>query len=290
MLKTLRRMWRYVGTAIGMRFDELADPKVQLTQAIEEAQDLHRKLRQQAATVIANQKQTELRLSRAMGELEKATASARQAVLMADQAQQEGDASKVGELTRVAESLATRIVTLEEEIQSLKELHLQSTQAAESAKAAVQQNAFALQRQISERQKLLSQLDQAKMQERINDAMGQLAEKVGQDVPSLEQVRAKIEERYARALGAAELEDHSVGMKMIELEQAAKEAEARARLDLLRNQLGIAAPSTSPAPLPGQPTSGAIGPGSSASEVGHGSASTGEHAAPQSDDEDERRS
>ena len=45
-------------------FNEKADPKVQLEQAITEAQDQHRRLREQAANVIANQKQTEMRLNR----------------------------------------------------------------------------------------------------------------------------------------------------------------------------------------------------------------------------------
>jgi len=265
MFKALRRIWRYIGTAIGMRFDELADPKVQLTQAIDEAQDQHRKLKQQAANVIANQKQTEMRLNRAMGDLEKTAASARQAVLLADKAQHEGDGTDLAEYTRVAEALATRMVTLEEEIQGLKDLHLQTTRAAESAKQAVQQNATALQKRIAERQKLLSQLDQAKMQEQVNRAMGQLAEQVGQDVPTFEQVRTKIEERYAKALAAAEVNDQSTELKMLEMEQAAKDAEARAKLEHLRSQLGLPQPSSTGSELAGPSASaaGAIGAASS---------------------------
>jgi phage shock protein A len=239
MFKAIRRIWKYVGTAIGMKFDELADPKVQLTQALEEAQDQHRKLKQQAASVIANQKQTELRLNRVMADLEKTTKSAHQAVLMSDQAQRESDAAKYTEYTRVAESLATRMIALEEEAGSLKELHLQTSQAADQAKSAVQANAAALQKKISERQKLLSQLDQAKMQEQVNKAMNQLTESVGQDVPTFDQVRAKIEERYAKALGAADLQDNSIEMKMIEMEQLALDAEAHARVDAIRTQLGL---------------------------------------------------
>src|SRR5438309_288642 len=82
----------------------------------------------------------------------------------------------------------------------------QSIQAADQAKAAVNQNASVLQKKLNERQKLLSQLDQAKMQEQMNSAMASLTEAVGQDVPTLEEVRDKIEQRYARALGASELQ------------------------------------------------------------------------------------
>ena len=53
---------------------------------------------------------------------------------------------------------------------------LESTQASDQAKAAVQQNSRLLQEKIAEKSKLLSQLDQAKMQEEMNSAMAQLNE------------------------------------------------------------------------------------------------------------------
>ena len=80
MIKLLRRWWRYLTAKAESDFNERADPKIQLEQAIGEAQDQQRRLKEQAANVIAHQKQTELRLNRAMGELEKVNANARQAV------------------------------------------------------------------------------------------------------------------------------------------------------------------------------------------------------------------
>ena len=52
MFKSLKRWWRYMGTKLGMTFEEMADPKVQLEQAIVEAQEQHRRLKEQAASVI----------------------------------------------------------------------------------------------------------------------------------------------------------------------------------------------------------------------------------------------
>ena len=52
---------------------------------------------------------------------------------------------------------------------------VQSSQVSDQARAAVQQNATQLQRKLAERQKLLSQLDQAKMQEQMNTAMASLS-------------------------------------------------------------------------------------------------------------------
>ena len=248
MLKSLKKWWRYLGTKLGMKFEEKADPKVQLEQALIEAQEQHRRLKEQAANVIANQKQTEMQLSRKMEELEKINSSARQAVLMADDAVKKGDAAKSSEYTRAAESFATRLIALETEVDGLKKMAIQSTQASDNAKAAVQQSSTQLQKKLSDRQKLLSQLDQAKMQEQLNRTMAQLNETVGADVPTLDEVQRKIEERYAKAMGSAELQGESVEARMLEVEQASRDTEAQARLSQIRAQLGLG-PAEAAAPV-----------------------------------------
>jgi phage shock protein A len=253
MFKLFKRSWKYLTALLTGKFNEAADPKVQLEQAIIEAQDQHRRLKEQAASVIANQKQTEMRLNRAMEELEKVNSSARQAVLMADEATKAGDQDKATEYTRAAEAFANRLIAVENEVDGLKQLHLQTAQASDQAKAAVAQNSAALQKKLAERQKLLSQLDQAKMQEQMTKAMASLSETVGQDVPTLEEVRDKIEARYAKALGASELQSETVETRMLEVEQAAANTEAQARLSQIRSQLGLASPAgeTQATPEPG---------------------------------------
>ena len=248
MLKLLKRTWRYVTAALNGKLDEVSDPKIQLEQAIMEAQDQHRRLKEQAANVIAGQKQTELRLNRAMGELEKVNASAQQAVMMIAEAEAAGDTKKAAEYTSAAESFANRLIAVEREVEDLKATHLATAQAAEQAKTAVTQNATVLQRRLSERQKLLSQLDQANMQEQMNRAMASLNESVGQDVPTFNEVQEKIEARYAKAKGMAELNADSVEGRMLEVEQAAMNTEAQARLAEIRSKLGIGsgAPASSP--------------------------------------------
>lgn len=241
MIKLMRRAWRYMSASLTGRFNEAADPKVQLEQAIGEAQDQHRRLTEQAANVIANQKQTEMRLNRAMEELEKVNGSARQALLMSDDATKKGDAARAADLNRTAEIFANKLIGTEREVESLKQLSLQATQAADDAKRAVVQNSTALQKRLSERQKLMSQLDQAKMQEQMNRAMASLNETVGQDVPTFEEIRDKIETRYAKALGSAELQGQTVESRMLEVEQAQTDVEAQARLSELRSQLGLGA-------------------------------------------------
>jgi phage shock protein A len=239
MIDVLRRQWRYYTAKTESRLEASADPKVQLEQAIKDAQEQHRRLIEQAANVVANQKQHELQLNRAMDDLEKVTASTRQALTMAQQAEHQGDAVKAREYNQTAEAFANRLVATENQVNDLKVLSLQSAQAADQARAAVQQNSLALQQKLAERQKLLSQLDQAKMQEQLNRAMTNLNETADQSGPSLDQVRAKIEARYARAIGTSELTGQTVEARMLEVQQAAMGTEARNRLEAMRVEMGL---------------------------------------------------
>ncbi len=263
MIKFFRRVWLYFTAGANQKFNEKADPKIQLEQAIVEAQDQHRRLKEQAANVIAQQKQVEMRRTRANEELDRVNANARQAVLMAEEATKNGDTAKATEYTRAAESFANRLIQLEKEVEDLNAMALQTTQASDQAKAAVAQNGQLLQRKLAERQKLLTQLEQAKMQEQMNKAMATLSETVGEDVPTIDEVRDKIEQRYAKAKGMAELQGESVEGRMLEVEQAAQNTEAQARLSQIRAQLGLTpteadtpaaapTPEAAPAPAPEQ--------------------------------------
>jgi phage shock protein A len=239
MIDVLRRRWAYFTAKTESRFQEGADPKVQLEQAIGDAQEQHRRLVEQAANVVANQKQHELQLNRAIEELGKVNASTRQALVMAEDASKRGDMDKAREYNQTAEAFANRLIATENQVNDLKTLSLQSAQAADQARAAVQQNSLALQQKLAERQKLLSQLDQAKMQEQLNRAMSSLNQTVDSEAPSLDQVRAKIEARYAKALGSSELTGQTVEARMLEVQQAAMGTEARSRLDTMRAELGF---------------------------------------------------
>jgi len=136
---------------------------------------------------------------------------------------------------------------VEKDIEGLKQMVIESTQAADQAKAAVQQNSRLLQEKLAAKQKLLSQLEQAKMQEQMNTAMSQLQETVGDDVPTLNEVQQKIEARYAKAKAHSELQGSSVESSILEIEQAAANVEAQGRLSELRKELGLeAGPSVGP--------------------------------------------
>src|SRR5881227_1119335 len=102
MANPFKRGWKYLMAAFGAKIDERADPKVQIQQAIEEAQRQHQALTQQAAAVIGNQRQLEMKLARQMSDVEKLQASARQALVVADQARAAGDAAKAADYEQTA--------------------------------------------------------------------------------------------------------------------------------------------------------------------------------------------
>ncbi|QGK70915.1 PspA/IM30 family protein [Allosaccharopolyspora coralli] len=233
------KFWKYLMASFSSKIDENADPKVQIQQAIEDAQRQHQTLSQQAASVIGNQRQLEMKLNRQLGEVEKLQASARQALTMADQARAEGDEAKAQKYEETASQLASQLVTAEQGVEDLKTLHDQSLSAAEQAKQAVERNAQVLQSKIAERTKLLSQLEQAKMQEQVSSSLRQMTEVAApSNTPSLGEVRDKIEQRYSTALGEAELAENSVQGRMMEVEQASVDAAGANRLEQLRASMG----------------------------------------------------
>ena len=254
MFDLIRRGWRYMVAALSGKLDERADPKVQIEQAITEAKRQHELLSQQAAAVLGNRHQLEMKLDKQMDEVERMQASARQALVLAEQARAAGDTAKATEYETAAQAFATQLVAAERSAQDLKEMHDNALAASEKAKQAVAQNAQMLQQRLAERTRLLNQLDQAKMQERVNDALKSVSQlAVPGNTPSLDQVSEKIEARYAKAMGAAELGESSVETRMLEVQRSALDVEGSQRLEAIRASMGLnplptAAPAADAAP------------------------------------------
>ena len=235
------KFWKYLMAAFSSKIDEHADPKVQIQQAIEEAQRQHQALSQQAAAVIGNQRQLEMKLNRQLGEVEKLQASARQALVLSDEARGKGDDAKAQQFEQAASSFATQLVTAEQSIEDLKTLHDQALQAAGQAKSAVERNAMVLQNKLAERTKLLSQLEQAKMQETVARSLESMSTlSAPGTTPSLDEVRDKIERRYATALGRADLASGSVEGRRLEVQKATLDLAGSSRLEEIRRSMSPA--------------------------------------------------
>ena len=256
--------WRYMMALFGAKIDEYADPKVQIQQAIEDAQRQHQALVQQAAAVIGNQRQLEMKLSRQMSEVEKLQGMARQALVLADRARAGGDEAEAQKYESTATTLATQLVSGEQSMEDLKTLHDQALGAAGQARKAVENNAMVLQQRIAERTRLLSQLEQAKMQETVAKSLESMSSLAAPgNTPSLDEVRDKIERRYANAMGRAELASNSVEGRMLEVQKSSLDMAGSSRLEQIRASMagdklggapaqpaveqGAAAPATDPA-------------------------------------------
>jgi phage shock protein A len=274
MANPFKRGWKYLMAAFSAKIDEKADPKVQIQQAIEDSQRQHQALTQQAAAVIGNQRQLEMKLSRQLSDVEKYQGQARQALILADQARASGDTTKAKQYEQAAQTIATQLVAAEQGMEDLKGLHDQAIGAAQQAKQAVEQNAMLLQQKLAERTRLLSQLEQAKMQEKIASSLNQVSQlSAPGDVPTLDEVRDKIERRYANALGASELAGNSVEGRMIEVQKATLDMAGSQRLDQIRQQMAIQSGSGGDTPALGAKSGPALekGTGNSTAEA----ASTG---------------
>ena len=232
------KAWKYLMALFDSKIEENADPKVQIEQAIEEAQRQHQELSQQAAAVIGNQRQLEMQLNRRLADVEKLQANTKQALQLADKSRAEGDNAKATEYENAAEAFAAQLVTAEQGVEDTKALHDQALQQAEQAKKAEEPNSMKLQQQVAERSKLLSQLEQAKMQEKVSESLQSMNSITDGATPNLDQVREKIERRYSNALGQAELAQSSVQGRMAEVEQAGIQMAGHSRLEQIRAEMG----------------------------------------------------
>jgi phage shock protein A len=235
MANPFAKGWRYLMALFGAKIDEYADPKVQIQQAIEDAQRQHQALVQQAAAVIGNQRQLEMKLSRTMAEVEKLQGSARQALVLSDKARAGGEEQEAVRYENTAQTFATQLVASEQSMEDMKALHDQALNAATKARQAVENNAMILQQKLAERTKLLSQLEQAKMQETVARSLESMSSLAAPgNTPSLDEVREKIEQRYANAMGRAELASNSVEGRMLEVQKSTLDMAGSSRLDQIR--------------------------------------------------------
>jgi phage shock protein A len=268
MANPFAKGWRYLMALFGAKIDEYADPKVQIQQAIEDAQRQHQALTQQAAAVIGNQRQLEMKLSRQMSEVEKLQAQAKQALVLADKQRADGNESEAQKYEQTAQIFATQLVSAEQAMEDLKTLHDQSIGAAQQARKAVDDNAMMLRQKLAERTKLLSQLEQAKMQEQVANSLQSMSELAAPgNTPSLDEVREKIERRYANAMGRAELASNSVEGRMLEVQKSSLDMAGNARLEQIRASMAGEQLTSGPAPQSVQ--------GGQAASSGSGSSSGG---------------
>ena len=101
--------------------------------------------------------------------------------------------------------LSGRLALSETSVRSLDELLPPASDAAEKARGAVDRSRLALLQTDEERLRLLGRLETAKLLERSTAISTGPAPGHASDIPRLDEVRDKIDERWAIAAGNAEL-------------------------------------------------------------------------------------
>lgn len=234
-----RRLWAYIRSWFRQTAESAMDPEIEIQSAIDEAKRRDQDLRNQAAKVIAHKTQLESQIERSAGDVGEAREMAKQALIKADEAGKAGDQAAVTKWNQAAQSLAMKLQASENNLASLKEQYGVAEQQAEKAKEAVQTNAMNLQELSARRMEMLGSLEQAKMQESVNAAVEAMSSGVTDEMPSLDQVEQKIEQRKAEAMAKAELREATPEGAEAELRRAVNATEAEAKLDELRAELGL---------------------------------------------------
>ena len=243
------RVWGYIKALVTGGVESRMKPEIQIEQAMAEARKQDLELRNQAARVIAHRTELQMKLDRAIDDAADARAQAGQALKMADGATTAGDAAEVDKWNRTAQALAMKLETSEQLVDGLKTQYATATEQAELAKEQVNSNALRLQELSAKRMELLGKLEQAKMQEQVNQTLEQLSKPMESNAgPTMSEIEDKINRRMASASAHAELESASIEGAQRDVERSLAQASAQVRLDKLREELGLPAPAKAEAP------------------------------------------
>ena len=194
-------------------------------------------LRESATNIIAHEKTLEREQEKLTAELEKVSKNARQAVMMADEAARDGDAEKAAVFNESAETLATRMVEIDSQMAKIDIELIEARQASAEAKGMASDSAIKMAQMQSKNAELQADLQRAVLAETSLEedgipSYGEVKDKIGEKL-----ARAEAEAELAEADGAGELARHTAVV-----EDAAKDAKARARLAELRSSMGVASP------------------------------------------------
>ncbi|CAN5261739.1 phage shock protein PspA [soil metagenome] len=236
----LVRIWNYLKTLFGMAAERAMDPAVEIEQAINEAKGRNQLLRNQAAKVIAHRTQIDAKIEESAKDVGEARETAKQALLRADAAKTAGDTAAQTKWTTAAQAIALKLQASESNLSGLKEQYEIAITQADSAKSAVTQNAMRLQELAAKRMQLVGQLEQARMQEAVNSAVESISTSMETEAPSLDRVEEKIQRRLSEASAHAELREATPEGAETELREAVSMAQADARLEELKKELGLA--------------------------------------------------
>jgi phage shock protein A len=223
--------------------DQVADPRLQVEMAVEEARRQHQLLTEQAAAVLGNERELDIKVARAMAEIVRMRTATGRALMLVDRAHREGDESSAHGHEETASLFAVQLAGAESSAAEIVDARERAARAAAAARRAVEQSAHMLNARLTEGSRLMTEIEAAKMQERMAEVLGTLdAMAPSGSVPTLEQVRARVDRRVSLAAARSELAGSGTGARMLEIERAGLEEIGRQKLLEIRHALGLPAP------------------------------------------------
>lgn len=234
-----KKWWLYIKSWFKSTSDGMMDPEIEINMAIDQAKKKNQDLRNQAANIVAHRTQLESKIEKAADQVGETREMAKQAILKAEESKAAGDTAGVAKWTNIAQAQATKLQAAENNLTSLKGQYGTAITQADEAKRAVQANAVKLQELSAKQMELLGALEQAKMQETVNAAVQSMSATLDDSLPTLESVEDKIEKRKAQAMAKAEIFEATPDGGEAELRQAMNEAQADAKLEELKAELGL---------------------------------------------------
>ena len=200
-----------------------------------------RALRESATNIIAYENQLEAQRTKLYAELERANTNARQAVMMATEAEQDGDSAKAAQFNESAELIATEIVRIDTQIAAIDVELIEAKQASDEAKSIASDSNIQMTQMNAKGAALRADFERAKMVEAALEAEGGT---------TYDSVKDKIGGRLATADARAELNENQndVAGATAMVEKAAAESKAAARLAEIRSQMGFISDTEAEAP------------------------------------------
>ncbi len=235
----LRKWWEYIKAWLKSTSESVMDPAVELQMAIDQANAKDQDLRNQAANIVAHRTQLESKIEKEADTVGETREMAKQAIMKAEEAKAAGDTEAVAKWTNTAQALALKLQASENNLSSLTNQYEVAIEQADDAKRAVQTNATRLQELSAKRIELMGALEQAKMQEAVNEAVHTMSATLDDQMPSLASVEDKIERRKAQAMAKAEIHEATPQGAEAELREAMNLTAADAKLEELKAELGL---------------------------------------------------
>lgn len=183
--------------AVDDKLNDAIDPKIQIGQAIEEAQRQFGELKAASAVVMANYERTTQRRGQLQRQLDQLGNSIKSAKAAIDSATNDTEKTR---RTNQARSFAMQYAQVQDELAHIDEQLPALKEASDAAQHHCEDFAQVVTEKMRERTRLLSDLDQAKADEHLNAALKTMSDLTGSStVPTFAQVEDKIEQRKSVA-------------------------------------------------------------------------------------------